>query len=43
MGERPARERAEIVLRNMDAKTVASVVNDLRDLGINREAIRVEQ
>ena len=42
MGERPARERAEIVLRNMDAETVASVVNDLRDLGIRREAIRVE-
>lgn len=42
MGERPARERAEIVLRNMDPETVASVVNDLRDLGIKREAIRVE-
>jgi hypothetical protein len=42
MSDAPARERAEIVLRNMDPETVASVVNDLRDLGIKREAIRVE-
>ena len=39
---REQNEREKIVLRNMDDDTAASVLDDLRELGIKREAIRVE-
>jgi len=36
-------EREKIVVRNMDASTSESIVENLTDLGIKREVIRVKQ
>lgn len=41
--DRDDHDREEIVLRNMDQTTARNVIDDLTELGIKREAIRVEK